>query len=138
MFWIFYYYISLSVVLLIEWFLVMLKVCRTSKSVFAITLLQFTLGFALYLMYTAFWYVLDYYKFQKYFNTWLRMFFGSLKIVLPVQSWLFAMKYLKSYLFVEYNISSQVFKIHMWVTWIVIVLYLTTFVLLRWRVETAR
>ena len=66
MFWAFYYYISLSGVMLMEWLLVIIKVCRTSRSVFAITLLSFTLGFSFNLVYFAFYYVLYYYNFQKY------------------------------------------------------------------------
>ncbi len=48
-----YYYLFLSVVLLIEWLFVMYKVCRTTRSTFAITLLSFTLLFALAIMYDA-------------------------------------------------------------------------------------
>ena len=119
----FWYYLLLALILMTEWLWVTIKVCKTTRSVFALTLLSFTL-----LLTTSFIYMAI-----GVYNFWLSLicgfFFGSL----AMQSWLFAMQYLKSYLYTFVNANSVVYKIHTFIKYFLIGTYTTIMIYFRCR-----
>jgi hypothetical protein len=61
----------------------------------------------------------------------------SFLAVMPIQSWLFGMQYLKSYLFTFLNSDSLVYKIHTFMKYFVIAAYLALLAYFKWLESTA-
>ncbi len=116
------YYSILALINMTLFLFVTIKVCRTTRSVFALTLLSFTPLFATALIYKAI----------NYYNKWVGLICGSFVELLPIQSWLFAMQYLKSYLYTCAGADSAVYKIHTIVKYLVIVGYSAVIIYFRW------
>ncbi len=121
------YYPILALINMTLFLFVTIKVWRTTRSVFALTLLSFTPLYASALIYEAI----------DINNKWGYLICGSFVDLLPIQSWLFAMQYLKSYLYTCAGADSAVYKIHKIVKYFVIVEYATVMIYFRWNSETA-
>ena len=122
----FWYYLVLALILLTEWLWVTLKVCRTTRSVFALTLLSFTLLLATALIYFA--------KFDTiWYSNWVSLIFKCFTASVTVQSWLFAMQYLQSYLYTCKGGESIAYKIHTVVKFAVIFFYAAAIIYFKWR-----
>ncbi len=114
-----------------EWFWVTLKVCRTTRSPFALTLLSFTPFFAIALIYFAIipinlitFSTLSFKDYQGLWYCWSAFICLSFMALMPMQSWLFGMQYLKSYLYTFVGPDSIVYKIHTFVKYFVILTYI--------------
>ncbi len=107
---------------------VTIKICKTTRSLFALTLLSFTPLFATALIYFAIntWYD----------EIWVRLICECFVASVPIQSWLFAMQYLKSYLYTCMSGDSLVYKIHTVVKYLIIATYITVLVYLKWQAKT--
>ncbi len=108
---------------------VTIKICITTRSVFALTLLLFNLLFAIALIFYAvvnFW-----------FNKRVWIIFECFVASVPIQSWLFAMQYFKSYLYTCAGADSVKYKIHSVVKYTVIFSYATVLIYFRSREHTA-
>jgi hypothetical protein len=108
------YYLALAMILSIDWLWVTIKICRTTRSVFALTLVSFTPLVAIAFIYLAV---------KQYFHGWIGIICKCFVASVPMQSWLFAMQYLKSYLYTCKGGNSRVYKIHTAVKYAVIVAY---------------
>ena len=111
-----------------EWLYVTIKVCKTTRSVFALTLLSFTPLLAIDLAFLAV---------VKLSHGWMRIICNCLISSLPMQSWLFGMQYLKSYLYTYAGGDSIVYKIHTGVKYTVIVAYAIAIIYFGWRAQIA-
>ena len=100
-----------------EWLFVTIKVCRATRSIFALTLLSFTPVLAIALTYLA----VEYY-FMK-FELWGGIICETFVASMPIQSWIFAMQYFKSYLYTCVSGGSVVYTITAIVKYTVIVIY---------------
>lgn len=105
---------------------VTIKICRTTRSIFALTLQAFTPLLAITLIYLAL---------EKNFKGWIGLIFGFFVASIPIQSWLFAMQYLKSYLYTCVGGDSQVYKIHTVVKYIVTITYAVVLIYFDWRFQ---
>ncbi len=119
----FWYYLSLVFILLTEWTWVIIKVCRTTRSVFALTLLSFTLLLAIGLTYLSV---------EEYFTGWMGKICESFVALVPIQSWLFAMRYFKSYLITIADANSKFYVIHARVMYAGILVYAAALIYLEW------
>ncbi len=119
LFW-FWYFFVLGLVNITLFVLVTIKVCRTTRSVFALTLLSFTLILALALIYWSF-----------VLSDAISVFSEPLFASVPIQSWLFAMQYLKSYLYTCASADSPKYKIHTIIKYSVIVAYAAALIYFR-------
>ncbi len=107
-----------------EWLWVIIKVCRATRSLFALTLLSFTPLLATALTSLAI---------ETYFEGWIGLICKGFVASVPIQSWLFAMQYLKSYLFTCAGGDSVIYKIHTLIKYTVIVAYSAVMIYFKWR-----
>ncbi len=124
-----WYYLILALLNLIMFVWVTIKICRTTRSVFALTLLSFTPLLAITLIYYAvanFW-----------FNKWVRFICQCFTASLPMQSWFFAMQYFKSYLYTCASADSIKYKIHTVVKYTIIVAYVAVLIYFTSRVQSS-
>jgi hypothetical protein len=106
---------------------VTIKICRSTRSSFALTLLSFTFLFAIAcICFVIPW---DY--------RWKVLICECLISSAPMQSWLFAMQYFKSYLYTCAGADSVKYKIHTLVKYTVIVAYTAVIIYFWWRAHTA-
>ncbi len=125
----FWYFLALALVNLIMYIFVTIKICKTTHSVFALTLLSFTplLAVALIVFAVAnFWY-----------NKWVWFICEIFVESLPIQSWLFAMQYFKSYLYTCAIENSLKYKIQSIIKKTVIITYATVLIYLKSREQIA-
>ena len=125
----FSYYLVLALILITEWLWVTIKICRTTRSVFALTLVSFTPLVAIAFIYIAV---------NKYYHRWMGIICGCFIASVPIQSWLFAMQYLKSYLYTFKGGDSLVYKIHTAVKFTVIVAYAAVLISLECGLENKK
>ena len=106
---------------------VTIKICRTTRSSFALTLLSFTFLFAIAcICFVIPW---DY--------RWKLLICECLITSAPMQSWLFAMQYFKSYMYTCTDADSIKYKIHTVIKYTVIVAYTAVLIYLNRRAQTA-
>jgi hypothetical protein len=107
---------------------VTIKIFKTTRSVFALTLLSFTPLLAIALTYLAV---------KINFYGWLGFMCACFVASVPIQSWLFAMQYLKSYLYTFVSAKSVVYKIHTFVKYFGVLFYVSLLICLRWKEQCA-
>ncbi len=123
-----YYYIVLALINMTLFLSVTIKICKTTRSVFALTLLSFTPLLAIALTYLAV---------ETSFDHWLGLICACFVASVPIQSWLFAMQYLKSYLYTCVGAKSVVYKIHTFAKYFGVLFYVTLLIILRWKEQCA-